>query len=261
MGNAAAAGAAGVVVYNNVAGRFDGNLGRAGSTIPAVSIAKEDGDRLAGLLAAGRLEVTLEVDAGKQQLQSQNVVAQAGDGCRVVIGGHYDSVAAGPGANDNASGTGVVVELARVMKPVAAAKQLCFVAFGSEELGLWGSRRYVEALAPAEKTAVVAMINLDMVGVGETWRLFGSDSLSDPALASAHAAGAVVDGFSGEGRGSGGGSDHASFIQAGVPAVFIHRQNDPNYHTPEDKPEFTNPDLLETAGKIAVELVNRLVSG
>ncbi len=69
-----------------------------------------------------------------------------------------------------------------------------------------------------------------------------------------------MDRFAGEGRSSGGGSDHASFIQAGVPAVFIHRQEDPNYHTPEDKAQSVNPQSLETAGKIAVELVNRLSS-
>ncbi len=124
VANAAAAGASGVVIYNNVGGRFDGNLGRNAGSIPAVSISKEDGDRLIELLAKGTLDLTLEVDAGKRQIESQNVVAQTGDSCKVVVGGHYDSVPAGPGANDNASGTAVVVELARVLKPGVAAKQL-----------------------------------------------------------------------------------------------------------------------------------------
>lgn len=255
MANATAAGAGGVIIYNNAPGRFDGNLGRAGSTIPAVSITQEDGRRLA---AAASPVVTLEVQAGRKQFQSRNVIAQAGPACRVVIGSHYDSVPAGPGANDNASGTGAVIELARVLKPAAAQKQLCFIAFGSEELGLWGSRRYVESLSPAEKDGMTAMINLDMVGVGDTWRLFGSDGLGDLALQSARAAGVAVDRFSGEERSSGGGSDHAPFIQAGIPAVFIHLQTDPNYHTAEDRAVHIKPASLEQAGRIAVELVNRL---
>ena len=61
-----------------------------------------------------------------------------------------------------------------------------FVLFGAEELGLYGSRYYVENLSEAERHAIVAMINLDMVGVGQAWRFGGSDDLVQDALGAAN---------------------------------------------------------------------------
>ena len=255
VANAADTGAAGVVIYNNEPGPFQGNLGR-GADIPAVSISREDGQRLKELLEQGSVEVRLNVDASQELIESQNVVANAGESCRIVVGGHYDSVAEGPGANDNASGTAAVIELARVLRAQAASQELCFIAFGGEELGLWGSRRYVQGLTEDETSHMVAMLNLDMVGVGDRWRLFGSEDLSAIAMEAAQAADAPVQAFTAQSRR--GGSDHSSFIRAGIPAVFIHLMNDPNYHTPEDKEEFVDAGALEVAGKVAVGMIARL---
>ncbi|MBI2887554.1 MAG: M20/M25/M40 family metallo-hydrolase [Chloroflexi bacterium] len=256
VANAARAGAAGIIVYNNADGPFRGSLGQLAG-IPAVGIAREDGLRLLRLLSRGPAQVRLEVDAGQRTVRSRNVVARVGDRCRVLIGGHYDSVPEGPGANDNASGTAVTLELARVLAPQAREQELCFVAFGGEELGLWGSRRFVEALSPEDKSYLKAMINLDMVGVGDRWRVSGSESLRELLTQSAAGLGVSVQVLQ-SGQRTGGGSDHASFLQAGIAAAFIHRQEDPNYHTAEDKADFVDPQALETAGRLAVELIGQL---
>ena len=257
VANAAAAGARGVVLYNSESGDFGGwALGSIGK-IPALAVSRETGLRLLDQSRQGGVQVRMNVDASYRRLDSQNVVAKGGDACRVVVGGHYDSVPEGPGANDNASGTAVTLELARALKGRAAADGLCFIAFGSEELGLWGSRRYVASLSDDQKRAMAGMINLDMVGVGDVWRLSGSEDLRQIAQAAAEDAGVPIGSFSAE-RGRGG-SDHAPFIQAGIPALFIHRRDDPNYHTADDKAEFVDPQALEAAGRVAAGVIDRLV--
>ena len=258
VANAANAGAVGVVVYNNVSGEFRGSLGEQGS-IPVVGITQEDGQRLMALLQQGQVTVHLKVDAGQRVIQSQNVVAKTGDTCRVIVGGHYDSVPEGPGANDNASGTATAMEVARGMRGQAEAQGLCFVAFGGEELGLWGSRKFVEALSEDARSKLVAMINLDMVGVGDRWRITGSTNLQDLTSTVSQGLGIEVRPFEGSTR-AGGGSDHAPFLAAGIPAVFIHRLDDPNYHTTNDTAEHVDPAALEAASRMVVGMLNQLAT-
>ena len=82
----------------------------------------------------------------------------------IVVGAHHDSVAGAPGANDDASGTAMVLELARVFKTLPTDTELRFVTFGAEEVGLLGSEHYVSELSENEKNRIVGMFNLDMVG-------------------------------------------------------------------------------------------------
>ena len=165
----------------------------------------------------------------------------------------------GPGANDNASGTATAIEVARVMRGQAEAQGLCFVAFGGEELGLWGSRKFVEALNEDARSKLVAMINMDMVGVGDRWRITGSKNIQDLTSTVSQGLGIEVLPFEGGSR-SGGGSDHASFLAAGIPAVFIHRMEDPNYHTANDTAEHVDPAALEAAGKVVIGMLNQMAA-
>ena len=68
-----------------------------------------------------------------------------------MLSAHMDSVVGAPGANDNASGVGLMLELARVFKGYNTDKDLKFIAFGSEERGLLGARYYVDQLTQAER--------------------------------------------------------------------------------------------------------------
>lgn len=251
VANVAAAGAKGAIVYNNRPGPFRGAL-RQVSAIPAVSLSQEDGQRLRGLLEQGPVQVHLRVNAALTTITSQNVIGRGDTTCRIVIGGHYDSVAEGPGANDNASGTAVVLEVARTTRTVAASWGICFVAFGGEELGLHGSRHYVSGLSPEEEKGMVGMINLDMVGVGNAWKLEGSEDLIKEALRATKDVGVASEEFN---LPSGTGSDHASFMAAGVPAVFLHRTEDPNYHTAGDTANQVSARALEEAGKAAIAIL------
>ena len=253
--NAAAAGAAAVVIYNNVEGLFRGDL-REESPIPALSLSQAEGRQLQALLEEGPLTVRLSVQSGQETETSQNIIARSPqDDCQVIVGAHYDSVAAGPGANDNASGSATLLEIARVLDLADQGEGVCFVAFGAEETVLSGSRHFVAALTSQGQTSPQAMVNLDMVGVGAEWQLMGSPSLVEKIDQEAAALG--LDPVPTEPRLS---SDHVSFMDAGIPAIFIHRFEDPHYHTESDRAEFVEPQLLEEAAKLTLLALAELAS-
>jgi aminopeptidase YwaD len=167
-----------------------------------------------------------------------------------------DSVAAGPGANDNGSGTSVVLELARVMANRQTPLTLKFVDFDAEEIGLIGSSYYVSQLSDAERQSIVGMVNLDMVGVGNESKVGGTESLQRLARASASRTGLELGSM-----GEQGASDHASFVRAGIPSLFIYRSNDPNYHSPNDRAEYVDPANLQIAGDLALDVITGLERG
>jgi aminopeptidase YwaD len=249
VANAATAGAAAVIVYNNEAGPFRGELEEE-SAIPAVGISQEDGQRLLALLAQGPVTVDLSVEAGLRKVTSHNVVARPPDDhCERLVGAHYDSVEAGPGANDNASGVGVLLETARTLAIGGGREGVCLVAFGAEEVGLVGSHNFVASLSPEERQALQGMINLDMVGVGDQWQLIGSDELV--AEVDSEAASLGLDPVPTE-LPSGLGADQSSFIGVGIPAILIHRFDDPHYHSAEDQVQFVEPQLLAQATELTL---------
>lgn len=109
----------------------------------------------------------------KGPLTSRNVIASRdGDEGIVVVGAHMDSVTNGTGAGDNASGVAVILAAAEALQDVEPVHTLVFVAFGSEENGdPMGSEYFVESLGD-DVEDVIAMINIDSVGVGETLNVY-----------------------------------------------------------------------------------------
>jgi aminopeptidase YwaD len=261
VANVAGAGAVGALVYNDSSGAVQGSLTGPGP-IPAVTLSDTDGQHLLDLLAGGSpVVVRLTVDASIEQRSATNVLADKPArnpaAQSVVIGAHLDSVPAGPGANDNGSGSAMVLELAQVLAARDEPFTLHFALFGAEELGLYGSRHYVDQLSDAERANIRAMINMDMVGVGEAWRFGGTDDLVQRALAATSDMGERALPLRGP---QSGGSDHASFLAAGVPALFIYRVEDPNYHQAGDRAELVDPNALGEAGTIAVNVLDSLAA-
>lgn len=254
---ATAAGAAGVVIYNNEAGLIQPSLGEV-AKIPAIFISRDDGRRLADQIARGPVELHLLVDARPETIRSENVIAtRAGssDGI-VVVGGHLDSVAEGPGGNDNASGSATVLELARAMAGTPVSAQLRFVLFGAEENGLIGSRYYVSRLSDAEKERMLGMINLDMVGIDLRLSAAGAPRLTAPAREKAAELGRQLP----EATNAGGGSDHASFARAGIPTIFFFTGLDENYHQKGDLARDIQPDTLQLVGEVALHVLRSVAA-
>ncbi len=251
---AAGAGAVAAVIFNNRPGGFQGTLGRE-SEIPAVAISQEAGRRLQELMSADEVEVAVAVE--ETAVPSRNVIAElpgTGEGV-VVVGAHYDTVPGVTGANDNGSGVGVLLSLAGELAGRTLPFTLRFIAFGSEETGLLGSRYYVRELSEEELNQIKAMINLDVVGSGKALRVTGDRWLTSHVLETGNREGVPVT-FSQRLRG--GSSDHASFRDAWVPVIFFHSDDMSRIHTPEDTLEFINPGLLGDTAALALDLIESL---
>ena len=256
--NLAEAGALGAIIYNNEPGNFRGTLGGS-SEILVGSVSQEDGDRLITLMASSGVSGGLSADLRLrfQQNPSRNVIAEKpGPGSGVVIlGAHYDTVPGIAGANDNASGTAVLLTLARELSGKSFPFDLRLVAFGSEELGLLGSRHYVESLSPEQQGRVIAMLNFDALGNGTRLGVEGDDMLTRPVMEDSQAGGIELRLRRSSGRG---GSDHASFAAAGIPNIFFSSNDFSRLHTPEDTLEFVNPQLLGDTVRLALNLLDTL---
>lgn len=171
----------------------------------------------------------------------------------LIVGAHHDTVPGSPGANDDASGTGVMLELARVMANAPTDTEIRFVAFGAEEIGLVGSRYYANNMTQDEVDRTVGMFQLDMVGSRDAGDLimFTVDGQQNTVTDLAASAGARVSQneippFSMLGR-----SDHVPFYERGIPAaLFIHTPLEPWYHTPEDTIDKISIEKLEDVARI-----------
>ncbi|HTK89585.1 MAG TPA: M28 family peptidase [Verrucomicrobiae bacterium] len=182
----------------------------------------------------------------------------------VVVGAHYDHLGlvngtVYPGADDNASGTAMVLSLARAFAASGgAARTMVFVFFSGEELGLVGSGHYVAHPAvPLDRT--VAMVNFDMVG-----RMRGS-RVSVSGIESAAGFRTLLTTAAG---GSGlvlnlrdspyGPSDHARFYAAGVPVLFFSTERHDDYHRPTDTADRINAAGMAQIADVATRLVSDL---
>ena len=170
----------------------------------------------------------------------------------IYITGHHDSVAGAPGANDDASGTSVTLELARVLKNLPTDTEIRFVTFGAEENGLLGSQHYVDNLSDDDIKRTIANFNLDMVGSRDAGDLVILTNDGEMNLVTELAQESSTR-LNGEPTpyGQGGRSDHVSFAEAGIPAaLFIHSPSEPWYHTPDDTIDKISKEKLQDVAEI-----------
>ncbi|MGV9302512.1 M28 family metallopeptidase [Nonomuraea sp. NPDC003727] len=232
VANAQAAGASAVIVFN------EGQPGREGllngtvgvpATIPVVGTTFATGNELA---AAGTVVQVKTMTESDPHRKTRNVIAENrfGDPDKVVaLGSHLDSVVAGPGINDNGSGSAAVLETALRLAPLPTRNRLRFHFWGAEELGLLGSKHYVAGLSAEEKAKIKLYLNFDMIaspnyvfgiydgdnsdGVGAPAGPPGSDEIEKLFEQYFTAVGRPFVGTDFTGR-----SDYGPFIEAGIPA-------------------------------------------
>ena len=182
----------------------------------------------------------------------------------VVIGAHYDHLGPEPdgtimnGANDNASGVGALLEIARVWQAEGfrPERSVLFAAWDGEEQGLLGSQHYTE-LPTQSITRTVSMLNLDMVGAGETLQIDGEGSVAAQLAMGAETYGVTYTSTSTvHGR-----SDHAPFVASGVPASMLIWWPDAYYHTTEDKISIIEPEKLKASGVLASHTLAAMAGG
>lgn len=254
VANAEEAGAAAVILRNTGPERINGTLGAA-AAIPAVILPADAGAALERLAGRG-VVVSVVVDRGIERRRSQNVVATPGDergdgrgGCRTVVGAHYDATPGSPGANDNASGVAALVELARTHR----VPGLCMVAFGAEEVGLFGSDHLARSGALGEPDVV---LNIDMAARNGDLQAIGDAAVAARAVAAAEAAGVAVRVAEFPPNAS---SDHVSFTAAGVPGITLHAGDDPAIHTPADAAETLDRAVFARALRAAAAILGALL--
>lgn len=162
---AAQRGAVAMIIADNVdEEQMGGTLGPTTEVkIPVLSVTKSTGVQLRGLPGP----TTIKLDASAQSFKARNVIAQTKTGSDanvVMAGAHLDSVPEGPGINDNGSGVAAVLETAvRLGSSPPVHNKLRFGFWGAEELGLIGSRNYVESLDLAALKNIALYLNFDML--------------------------------------------------------------------------------------------------
>ncbi len=210
--------------------------------VPVNGLSYADGVALATAAEAGpvTVRVAAEVEYDPER-ETYNVIANSPKGKNanevVVVGAHLDSVTAGPGINDNGSGSATILEIAEQLAELnytnKLQRQVRFAFWGAEEFGLLGSEHYVENLSEANRAKIYANLNFDMVGSPNYVRFVydgdGSDSDSDATDPVAGPPGSAeiekifTDYFASQGLATAptdfdGRSDYGPFIAAGIPA-------------------------------------------
>ena len=239
VANAAAAGAAGVVIFNqgnevegdDRTGLINGTLGTELSPIPAVGTTFALGEAFAGI---EDLVLSITVDSAVRTINSFNILADTRSGAAdrtVVVGAHLDSVPVGPGINDNGSGTATILETAIQLAKTAKKpleNRVRFAFWGGEEDGLVGSDYYVSQLDEAGLAGTLLNLNFDMLGSPNLVRFVydGDGSAFETDLSSAGSAeieSVFEEYFAGQGLASAptafdGRSDYSAFIENRIPA-------------------------------------------
>jgi aminopeptidase YwaD len=270
--NAEAAGAIGVILINSI--RFPGDYGGnwrvfiEATDMPVLGATWNQGEWLNDMLEQGPVTLRLQTKH-YENLESVNVIgikpAKNGDlaADAVLVTAHLDSRIGCPGANDNASGVGLALELARVLRDYNTDKELRIALFGYEEVGGLGSRYYVDQLQPAELDRIVGDFNVDMVATSDPAPMYlyamTVDGLRNLVTEAAEAAGARL-GNSSVLPGDRGGSDHRAFHNVGIPAANFGFYGvkcevcpldfylEAFFHTPQDTiAENISPERMQSA--------------
>ena len=202
-------------------------------------------------------EIKLNVDLKQQNRTGHNVIAYINNGAEhtVVLGAHYDHLGWGEsggslhrgdraihnGADDNASGVSLMLELAKAIKENNLANNnYLFIAFSGEELGLYGSKSFVKS-ATIDTARINYMLNFDMVGRLDEESTIAINGVGTSPLFAEKVTATKAGNLNIKTTESGmGPSDHASFYLANKPVLHFYTGNNPNYHKPSDDPHLIN---------------------
>ena len=250
----------------------------AGKALKDVQEQINAGTKPASFTFPGTLHGSLAVGIENRHATVNNVLAYLPGKTDeyVILGAHYDHLGRGnfdslapsqigqihPGADDNASGTAGLLELARLLAPLKGQLQrgILFASFAGEELGLLGSAAWVkEPTKPLDKA--VAMLNMDMIGRIKDNKVYiggvGTGSTFQKVLDQAHGDSPLKFELSQGGYAS---SDHTSFVTKKIPVLFFFSGLHSDYHKPSDTWEKINGDaaaqLLNVVAKVTVELAD-----
>ncbi|KAF8416440.1 hypothetical protein EV426DRAFT_421870 [Tirmania nivea] len=287
------AGAQAIIIYDNVPGDASGGgtygspVRELGPYVPGAIISQADGLTLVADVNAGGVAATLKIDSVFEKRTTFNIIAQTKGGDQnnvVLLGGHTDSVGAGPGINDDGSGTIGILEVAKALPRFSVNNAVRFGFWSAEEFGLVGSTKYVESLSTAELNKIALYLNFDMIaspnyvyfvydGDGSAFNVTGpagSDAIEHMFQKHFRDVGWEVKPTAFDGR-----SDYGPFLEVGIPAggLFTGAEGvktaeeaayyggkvgewyDPNYHRAGDNVKNCNSDAWITNTKAIAHAV------
>jgi aminopeptidase Y len=246
--NAYNAGAVGVVIYNNIAGELSGTLGNAFTlNLPVTAVTQAVGQQLA---ATPGLVLRLKTETFRGIATTSNVLAELpgkNPDNVVMAGAHLDSVNAGPGINDNGSGSAALIEVATELAKIKPQNTLRFAWWGAEESSLVGSTYYVNNLTEAELDRIALYLNFDMIGSpNHVFFIYDGDDSDGVGAGPGPAGSAQIEqtfeaffdsrGLPYKGTDFSGRSDYGPFIASGVPSGGL----------------FTGAEGIKTAAEVAL---------
>jgi Zn-dependent M28 family amino/carboxypeptidase len=253
--NAQNLGAVGAIIFNEgQPGRDETLAGTLGAqtqiNIPVTGISFADGAELYNLVQSGVVRMHMFTSVQRDERTTENVLANTPTGRSdrvVLVGAHLDSVSAGPGINDNGSGSSTILEIAEEMSElgIEPVNQVRFAFWGAEESGLVGSEHYAATLPTQQLRDISLNLNFDMVGSPNFVRFVydgdgdetgirgpsGSAAIEDVFNDYFAARGMETDATAFDGR-----SDYGSFISRGIPAGGL----------------FTGAEGIKTAAQAAI---------
>ena len=271
VSTAAAKGASAFIIYNTSSTvdniQFNKNDRSAVFSIPVIYLTQ------AGLQhftdPSATLQVGLAVRLVEKKRTASNVAAFINNGAAntIVIGAHYDHLGYNEdknaldtghvihnGADDNASGTAALLEIARLLQKKSPARNnYLFLHFSGEELGLLGSKYWIEN--PTMTGSINYMINMDMVGRYDTSHKltvggYGTSSKWNTIWKAANTP--LIVKFDSTGSGP---SDHASFYRAGIPVQFFFTGSHPDYHKASDDADKINYEATAQIVTLAYQMM------
>ena len=267
---------AGILVAHVKRAAVDGWLSGEGKSLAQLQAEIDEGYRPRSFPLPAGMAISLEVDIERKQAKVHNVAGYVpGESDEyVVVGAHYDHLGLGgqhslspsrvgevhPGADDNASGTAGLIELARFFaaRPESPHRGMLFLAFAGEEIGLLGSSHWANhPTRPLDQA--IAMINMDMIGRVRKSTVYvggvGTGSTFGPLLEAASKNHHFRIDRAQSGYSS---SDHTTFVGKRIPVLFFFSGLHSDYHKPSDTWEKIKSgaaaDLLEMIAEVAAEL-------
>ncbi|KAI0879005.1 peptidase family M28 [Hypoxylon argillaceum] len=261
---ARAHGAVGVILYHNLPGTpGSATLGAEsfGLIPPVATIPLAVGQAWKDRLAAGEeLVVEVFIDAIFEERRSWNIIAETKEGDPdnvVMLGAHLDSVQAGPGVNDDGSGTSLLLEVMTALRVYKGfANKVRFAWWGAEESGLVGSLYYTSTLAPEDADKIRFYFNYDMVASPTPdYVIYIGDNEGDEAGAAKLAQHLQAAGKPAHYGAFGTSSDYVGFLTLGIPSSGIFTgasaSTDPCYHIACDGLSNANLDAITANAKAA----------
>ena len=246
--NAGLSGALGAIIYDSD-GPLHGTLGSpTGNEVATVSISEEDAkDYIDALLKDPThvFETTLYVDAYVKNITTLNVIAEStyGDHDNVVsLGGHSDSVSAGPGINDDGSGSISLLEVAKHLTNFRINNGVTFAWWAAEEEGLLGSYHYANTLTPEQNSKIRLFMDYDMMASPNyEYQVYDANNEDHPN-GSGDLKDLYIDWYTSHGLNHtlvpfDGRSDYVGFIDQGIPAGGIATGAE-GVKTPDGKDKF-----------------------